>query len=692
MNPLHCTLLLGILVQTIVPHESSISNRYKMDKVRWCVTSSQEHKKCENMKSMVSKFLCVLRNDTAACINAIKVGQADAITLDGGDIYKAGQPPRGLKPIIAEDYGKDSDTCYYAVAIAKNGTGFGFTELKGLNSCHTGLGNSAGWNIPIGTLVEMGQIKWDASENRTIEQAVSEFFNASCVPGAVGYPSLCKQCIGNCSYSHTEGYYDYGGAFRCLKDNAGQVAFVKHTTVPAAEKSGYELLCRNGGRRTINFYKTCHLARIPAHAVVSRDDTYLAELIWSALQEAMNFYLFTSAEYNGTDLIFKDDTVQLVQTPASSDAFTYLGANYMGVIRTINGETKQHGALRWCAVGKAEAVKCSQWMNHSMNTLDVEGIRCVSASTTNDCIRKILQNEADAITLDGGDVYTAGKCGLMPAMVEGYDIDSCTSAGAEASSYYVVAVVRKGSGITWETLKGLKSCHTAMGRTAGWNVPMGLIYRQTGDCNFKQFFNKSCVPGANPGSSFCALCVGGANQACKPNSEEPYFGYAGAFRCLANGSGDVAFVRHTTVNENTDGKGPEWATNLKSADFELLCPNGYSPTAPVTDYLTCHLAKVAAHAVVTRPESRAHVTKVLNKLQARFGPAGGDTFKMFSSTGDVDLLFKDSTECLVEVPPNQSIGEFLGAKYVDMVTSLRKCEESRSDLEGACSFHSCQNA
>uniref|UniRef100_A0A3B3SKL7 Serotransferrin n=1 Tax=Paramormyrops kingsleyae TaxID=1676925 RepID=A0A3B3SKL7_9TELE len=664
---------------------------YKMDKVRWCVTSSQEHKKCENMKSMVSKFLCVLRNDTAACINAIKVGQADAITLDGGDIYKAGQPPRGLKPIIAEDYGKDSDTCYYAVAIAKNGTGFGFTELKGLNSCHTGLGNSAGWNIPIGTLVEMGQIKWDASENRTIEQAVSEFFNASCVPGAVGYPSLCKQCIGNCSYSHTEGYYDYGGKTRCWTWGD----FASSVFLTAAEKSGYELLCRNGGRRTINFYKTCHLARIPAHAVVSRDDTYLAELIWSLTKVLRffkkNFYLFTSAEYNGTDLIFKDDTVQLHVAPATS-LLQGRGEPITRLLICITPptETKQHGALRWCAVGKAEAVKCSQWMNHSMNTLDVEGIRCVSASTTNDCIRKILQNEADAITLDGGDVYTAGKCGLMPAMVEGYDIDSCTSAGA--SSYYVVAVVRKGSGITWETLKGLKSCHTAMGRTAGWNVPMGLIYRQTGDCNFKQFFNKSCVPGANPGSSFCALCVGGANQACKPNSEEPYFGYAGAFRCLANGSGDVAFVRHTTVNENTDGKGPEWATNLKSADFELLCPNGYSPTAPVTDYLTCHLAKVAAHAVVTRPESRAHVTKVLNKLQARFGPAGGDTFKMFSSTGDVDLLFKDSTECLVEVPPNQSIGEFLGAKYVDMVTSLRKCEESRSDLEGACSFHSCQNA
>lgn len=67
------TGLFLVLVQTTVPQESSISNGYKMDKVRWCVTSTQEHKKCENLKSMVSKFLCVLRNDTAACINAIKV-------------------------------------------------------------------------------------------------------------------------------------------------------------------------------------------------------------------------------------------------------------------------------------------------------------------------------------------------------------------------------------------------------------------------------------------------------------------------------------------------------------------------------------------------------------------------------------------------------------------------------------------
>jgi hypothetical protein len=38
---------------------------------------------------------------------------------------------------------------------------------------------------------------------------------------------------------------------------------------------------------------------------------------------------------------------------------------------------------------------------------------------------------------------------------------------------------------------------------------------------------------------------------CSASNTESYYGYTGAFRCLASGSGDVAFVKHTTVPENT---------------------------------------------------------------------------------------------------------------------------------------------
>lgn len=62
--------------------------------------------------------------------------------------------------------------------------------------------------------------------------AVGEYFSASCVPGASGDrypPSLCELCKGDgaghgkCEPSPTELYYDYLGAFRCVKWGGGHV-------------------------------------------------------------------------------------------------------------------------------------------------------------------------------------------------------------------------------------------------------------------------------------------------------------------------------------------------------------------------------------------------------------------------------------------------------------------------------------
>lgn len=53
------------------------------------------------------------------------------------------------------------------------------------------------------------------------------------------------------------------------------------------------------------------------------------------------------------------------------------------------------------------------------------------------------------------------------------------------ATYFAVAVVKKSDkDINWNNLQGKKSCHTAVGRTAGWNIPMGLIHNRTGSCNF----------------------------------------------------------------------------------------------------------------------------------------------------------------------------------------------------------------
>lgn len=38
-----------------------------------------------------------------------------------------------------------------------------------------------------------------------------------------------------------------------------------------------------------------------------------------------------------------------------------------------------------------------------------------------------------------------------------------------------MAVVRRNSNLTINTLKGVKSCHTGINRTVGWNVPIGYL-------------------------------------------------------------------------------------------------------------------------------------------------------------------------------------------------------------------------
>ncbi|KAI4898434.1 hypothetical protein NFI96_011746, partial [Prochilodus magdalenae] len=618
-----------------------------------------------------------------------------------------------------------SETCYYAVAVVKKGTEFKFSDLRGKKSCHTGLGKSAGWNIPIGTLVSMKEIEWAGIEDKPIEEAVQEYFSASCVPGATKGSRLCQLCKGDCSRSHSEPYYDFDGAFQCLKDGKGDIAFVKHLTQVSPtfcktlcdEKDQYELLCKDDTRKSINEYASCHLAKVPAHAVVSRKDPELAKHIFEVLKPLQAQGLFSSDSYKAKNLIFKDSTQNLVKLPETTDSFLYLGAEYMAAIRSLKKGNPQAAlmtlkmqtclqrscrnmdemvcscsselstgsssqAIKWCAVGRAETKKCDMWTVNGMDDSGNARVECQVGQSVDDCIRKIMVSKAK----------------VSPSILF-YSLQDKADQSTTVSSYYAVAVVHKGSGVTWKNLKGKKSCHTGLGHSAGWNIPMRLIHTGSGECDFSKYFSLSCAPGADPMSRLCALCAGSgkgawsAESKCKPSAEELYYGYAGAFRCLVEGGGDVAFVKHTIVQENTDGEsvatlavlfyyllvycsGPEWAAKLKSSDFELICPAG---SFPASDFAKCNLALVPANAVVTRPETRGDVVAVLKEEQAKFGNSIPDApFKMFQSDDGKNLLFKDSTKCLQEVPPTKSYKEFLGETYMASMNSLRQCASSMS--------------
>ena len=216
---------------------------------------------------------------------------------------------------------------------------------------------------------------------------------------------------------------------------------------------------------------------------------------------------------------------------------------------------------------------------------------------------------------------------------------------------------------------------------------MGLLANQTRSCKFNEFFSQSCAPGADPKSNLCALCIGdekGENK-CAPNSKERYQGYTGALRCLAEKAGNVAFLKDSTVLQNTDGKNTEeWARNLKLKDFELLCLD--DTRKPVTEAKNCHLAIAPNHAVVSRTDKVEVLQQVLLDQQVQFGRNGQrcpGEFCLFQSKTK-NLLFNDNTECLAKIPGKTTSEKYLGKEYVIATERLKQC--SSSPLLEACAF------
>ncbi|XP_015683041.2 saxiphilin-like [Protobothrops mucrosquamatus] len=273
--------------------------------------------------------------------------------------------------------------------------------------------------------------------------------------------------------------------------------------------------------------------------------------------------------------------------------------------------------LRWCTLSPLEQKKCAELSKALLSTLPpvssstLKRVSCILAHNTYDCINKIRENKADAVSLDAGDVYSAVKLyGLTVVAKEIY---------LEGSCVFAVAVAKRGM-LDLQRLKGVRSCHNGARWTSGWSIPMGFLLARSdlmwvSDQPLSQaisgYFNASCIPGI--GATYpklCALCQGpksyiwDKNHFCEASRREPFYGSEGAFRCLTLGLADVAFVDHLTVMS---------ATELEREEYELLCPDGSA--APLTAYSTCNLGNGPGRAIVTRRNLQKIVKKFLKVIQ-----------------------------------------------------------------------------
>ncbi|GMH39771.1 hypothetical protein BSKO_07669 [Bryopsis sp. KO-2023] len=619
------------------------------------------------------EFVCVEGGSAEKCISMLDLRKADVTTLDGGDIFHASEN-FGLTPLVVEDLDDGAPAgLQYAVAVVKKefckNSSVSLADLKGTRSCHAGYKKMAGWYIPVGALaVDTTDFSLPEKTISTIEddaEMVVNFFSKTCAPrtlgngpqngaGGVGenWEELCTACKGDCSAKDL--YYDHKGAFRCLTEDSGDVAFVKHTTVleyasdgSADElqrawsenpKSDFRLLCRDGGCMDVEDFKTCNLALAPGHALVGTSAMTKGDFeedLGAAIQKALlnagdGFVENTTELVVGRGFLWSAGASSLKAAPSlfpNPAAITTL-SSFSNIVS--DQQVSKVTAVKVCipypldeSAGRAAGFlrDCTAAVGQA-NTALLE-FECIAGGSAEGCKDLLKSGEAHVTTLEGGDVFTGDESGLIPTITE--DLGD----GAPPGTYYAVAVVNKefceGKKPTLADLQGTRSCHTGFRKIGGWSLPLGALLDNVsefrdGDKDLDDieddaelvanFFSETCAPrtsGNGPqngaggvGEKWDKLCT-----ACKGDcsSKDLYYDYKGAFRCLAEDSGDVAFVKHTTVLEYaSDGSVDEtlraWSEKPKS-DFQLLCRDG--GCMDVEDFESCNLGLAPGHAMVLAP-------------------------------------------------------------------------------------------
>ncbi|XP_015510562.1 melanotransferrin isoform X1 [Neodiprion lecontei] len=385
-----------------------------------------------------------------------------------------------------------------------------------------------------------------------------------------------------------------------------------------------------------------------------------------------NFDLFESSPRYGEhhNLLFSDSAREFHPLAEKDQNYPqYLGQSLNDILAVRHCPVNR---MTLCVTSEPEMEKCIKMRIALKAQLLKPEMVCYKGHSQIHCMQAIQNGDADVTVLDASDVYTAGlRYGLIPFISEVYNLGS--------PDYYVVAVAKEEDPSTDLTyLKNKYTCHPGINTAAGWVYPLAYLIsngwiRGYGCDSVRaaaEYFTKSCIPGALsteyntgvPYDNMCDLCHGVSFRYCRRDASEDYFGYTGAFRCLVEGGGNVAFVKHTTVAENTDGKRRStWARNTFTKDFELLCPDG--TRRPTGQYMECNLGKVAANAIVARSGyygyNETEINAYINLFvyaQQYYGRKDPDefSFSMFYSPPPYsDLIFQDAAQQLVVIPPEK---------------------------------------
>ncbi|CAH4037065.1 unnamed protein product [Pieris brassicae] len=404
------------------------------------------------------------------------------------------------------------------------------------------------------------------------------------------------------------------------------------------------------------------------------------------------FKLFESE--GTTDLLLQDSTISFrILDEEEQAAHHILNNKYVGdqaekAVIGIRDCPVKRATL--CVTSDAEYDKCIKMRIALKAAFLSPSLICWRGHSSRHCERAIADGTADMAVFDAADMlHAAYKYRLVPFMQEVY------SSGD--SWYYAVAVGKEQDPDTDLTyLRGKNTCHTGIGTAAGWIYPLAYLisngwirpYGCDGAHAAAQYFSKSCTPGALsseyvdsgtvPHDNLCHLCHGASYRRCRRDASEEYFGHVGALRCMVEGGGDVAFVRHTAPAEVTGGRRREWwARDLLGDDLQLMCPDG--TRAKIDEYKHCNLGKVPGSVMMGRAnhtELDTFSNLMLYALQLYGATVNDDfSFSMFYSKPPyADLIFSDAAVRLKPLPHNKRSAEMIAGNSLPRAARIVSCD------------------
>ncbi|XP_012252753.2 transferrin [Athalia rosae] len=640
---------------------------------------------------------CIAGRDRYDCIEKVGRKEADIVAVDPEDMYLAAKNNLAATAgynLVEQVRSKEEPELpyrYEAVAVIHKDLDITSVQgLRGLRSCHTGVGRNVGYKIPITKLTAMGVLsninnpEYSARENEL--RALSNLFSKGCLVGewspdpAINqrlketYSNMCALCEKPDVCDYPDNYSGYEGALRCLAHNGGQVAWTKviyvkrffglpvgsAPAVPSTEKpEDFRYFCPDGTKVAIDATtKPCTWAARPWQGYLINGGITGGSV--KAVQDEITS-LGTLGEENKApwwkDILLLDEKTLAVKTDPISPLDHLNNAKYTDVIERNSGAPER--TARWCVTSNEALEKCNAFARAAFSRDARPRFDCLHEKDADVCLKAIRDGGADVVAIEGGQVEKAVRdFNLKPIVAEKY-----SEGATKLSEQAAVAVVKKTSTIqNLADLKTKKSCHSGFkGDFAGWSAPAHALKAAnliTNPTELSEFFSAGCAPGAPQESKLCTQCVGDKASSddkviqatkCKRIDAESYNGDLGALRCLIDDNGDVAFLSITALHKLDKLSKPD--KEVKGTDFELLCPTG--GRAPIEEWQRCNFGleppRVIVSSATKTPNALEELTHGILDAASTYA-SSPDLLQLFGSWGGhPNLIFKDDTVDLVSV-------------------------------------------